>query len=105
MRNAAASSLASFVYVLVASGGTFIIRGEHGGVLSREPMNDGCPDVCNKSVEETKRVQPLKLIAAASRCTRACTHKSTTLIDVRLAPTSGAKDGVIGPACLRIAEN
>ena len=69
MRNAAASSLASFVYVLVASGGTFIIRGEHGGVLSREPMNDGCPDVCNKSVEETKRVQPLKLIAAASRCT------------------------------------
>ena len=40
-RNAAASSLASFVYVLAASGGTFIIRGEHGGVLSREPMNDG----------------------------------------------------------------
>ena len=26
-----------------------------------------------------------------SRVTRACTHKSTTLIDVRLAPTSGAK--------------
>src|SRR5262249_37929072 len=28
---------------------------------------------------------------------RACTHKSTTLIDVRLAPTSGAKLG-----CLRV---
>ena len=69
--NAVASSLPSFVYVLVASGGTFIIRGEHGGVLSREPMNDGCPDVCSKSVEETKRVQPLKFIEAASRCTGA----------------------------------
>jgi hypothetical protein len=34
------------------------------GCLVGEPMNDGCPDVCNNSVEETKRVQPLKFIEA-----------------------------------------
>jgi hypothetical protein len=31
---------------------------------------------------------PLKICQSSAR---ACTHKSTTLIDVRLAPTSGAK--------------
>jgi len=51
--------------------------------------------------DSSVRFYPLAIVLA----NRACTHKSTTLIEVRLAPTSGAKDGVIGPACLRIAEN
>src|SRR6516225_6577108 len=50
------------------------------------------------------RARPQHLALAIVLASRACTHKSTTLIEVRLAPTSGAKDGVIGPACLRIAE-
>ena len=51
-------------------------------MLSREPMNDGCPDVCNKSVEETKRVQPLKFIEAALRCTGATALVQTTKTSV-----------------------
>jgi hypothetical protein len=34
-RKAAAGGLAAFTYVLLASGGTFIIKGEHGSVLQR----------------------------------------------------------------------
>ncbi len=34
-RNAAASGLASFTYVLRASGNTFVIKGEHASVVQR----------------------------------------------------------------------